>query len=103
MILTAVEESENRPVFILRSLDGQPIVQGDSGGGVWWNGRLIGNTWATEMITGWRLGHWSINASDTPTDISFTAQFPQLSPQGEVVTDLLNTTQTNQIHRGLQE
>jgi hypothetical protein len=89
--ITAVEQRQERPIYILRSLDGQAIVHGDSGGGVWWNGRLIGNTWGTEMLTGWRLGNWSINADATTTDISITAQFPQLSPQGEAVADLLET------------
>lgn len=100
--IIAIDQYEARPIYILHSLDGQPIVQGDSGGGVWWHGRLIGNIWATEMVTGWRLGYWSIKANDT-TDTSLTAQFPHLSPQGEAVTDLLDTSHINQIHSGVRE
>ncbi len=101
--VTAVEEREKRPIYVLRSLDGQAIVQGDSGGGVWWNGRLVGNTWATELNGGWQLGNLSISTDVTTTDISITAQFPQLSPQGETVTDLLDLSQVNPIHSGVRE
>ena len=40
----------------LITLDGQPIMKGDSGGGVWFEGRLIGNLWASpyEVETGAR-------------------------------------------------
>jgi hypothetical protein len=34
------------PVITLRSLDGKPIHSGDSGGGVWLNGELVGNLWS---------------------------------------------------------
>ena len=101
--VTAVEQREERPIYVLRSLDGQAIVQGDSGGGVWWNGRLVGNTWATELNGGWQLGNLSIGGDVTTTDISITAKFPQLSPQGEAVTDLLDPGQINQIHNGVRE
>ena len=33
------------PVFKVRSLDGQPIISGDSGGGMWHDGKLVGNMW----------------------------------------------------------
>ena len=32
-------------VFKVRSLDGQPIISGDSGGGMWHDGKLVGNMW----------------------------------------------------------
>ena len=35
------------PAYRLRSLDGQPIQPGDSGGGIWYKGRLVGNNWVT--------------------------------------------------------
>jgi hypothetical protein len=34
-------------ILQLRSLDGQPLMQGDSGGGVWFQGGLVANTWMT--------------------------------------------------------
>jgi hypothetical protein len=30
----------------LRNLDGSAVIPGDSGGGVWGNGQLLGNVWA---------------------------------------------------------
>jgi hypothetical protein len=46
---------EGVPVMWLVTLDGLPIIQGDSGGGVWFEGRLVGNLWAsvykTEALT----------------------------------------------------
>jgi hypothetical protein len=35
------------PAYRLRSLDGQPIKPGDSGGGIWYKGALVGNNWVT--------------------------------------------------------
>jgi hypothetical protein len=35
----------NEPVYKLRSLDGQTIQPGDSGGGIWYDGCLVGNNW----------------------------------------------------------
>jgi hypothetical protein len=43
----AVESDNNIPLFSLRSLNGQVIEPGDSGGGVWVNGRYVGNLWMT--------------------------------------------------------
>jgi hypothetical protein len=52
-ILEAVVEEvityKGLPAYRLRSLDGQPIKPGDSGGGIWYKGRLVGNNWVTVM------------------------------------------------------
>ena len=42
--------SMSAPVYVLRSLNGQAILPGDSGGGVWVDGSLVGNLWATVMV-----------------------------------------------------
>jgi hypothetical protein len=57
---------EGLPVLGLYGLDGITIVHGDSGGGIWRNGRLVGNMWMT--IT-------SI-LSNGPTKFSITAEVP---------------------------
>lgn len=48
-ILDAVVEDISvfmgEPVYTLRTPDGQTLHPGDSGGGVWHNGKLIANTW----------------------------------------------------------
>lgn len=33
------------PVFILSSLSAHYIIGGDSGGGIWLSGKVVGNTW----------------------------------------------------------
>jgi hypothetical protein len=43
----AIEFRNNIPLLSLRSLNGQTIEPGDSGGGVWLDGRFVGNLWTT--------------------------------------------------------
>ena len=43
-------EKQGRPVVRLQSLDGRPVVGGDSGGGVWVNGRFTAVMWTTVMM-----------------------------------------------------
>lgn len=43
----AIESHNNIPLLSLRSLHGQTIEPGDSGGGVWLDGRFVGNLWMT--------------------------------------------------------
>lgn len=54
VVLEAVVEGSTTykelPAFKLHTLDGQPIVSGDSGGGVWLNGQLVGNMWGRETV-----------------------------------------------------
>ena len=59
------------PVFVLRSLDGEVVVQGDSGGGVWYQGKLIGNLWATIVKDG-AADRESQVSSVTETDATVT-------------------------------
>ena len=46
----AQAEKQGRPVVHLRSVDGQAVVGGDSGGGVWVNGRFTAAMWTTVMM-----------------------------------------------------
>lgn len=48
--VVAIESRDNIPFLLLRSLNGQSIEPGDSGGGVWLNGRFIGNLWMTVRV-----------------------------------------------------
>ena len=75
----AIGEYQGLPVYILRSLNGNPIIEGDSGGGIWQDGRLVGNMWAT--ITKTTKSNASSSpasgkASSKPTDISYAAMLP---------------------------
>jgi hypothetical protein len=44
--------------FRLQSLDGTPILPGDSGGGIWLDGHLVGNMWLSEWVYDWRIWTW---------------------------------------------
>lgn len=62
-----------QPVFRLTSLNGEVVVEGNSGGGVLCNGKLIGNMWGTILVedvsgTGAR--------SPQETSFSLAAQLP---------------------------
>jgi hypothetical protein len=59
-------------ILQLRSLDGQPLMPGDSGGGVWFQGALVANTWTT-LVKG--------SAADNPASLSAEAD------SGPVFTD----------------
>jgi len=59
----------------LRSLNGQSIEPGDSGGGIWINGHLAGNMWMTVRET--RQYLWQSQPSDdNKTDLSLAAGLP---------------------------
>jgi hypothetical protein len=49
-VIESVSGKDQRPVYTLRSLDGTAIIPGDSGGGIWVEGELLGNMWTTIMI-----------------------------------------------------
>ncbi|MDX1415580.1 MAG: hypothetical protein R3293_15400 [Candidatus Promineifilaceae bacterium] len=43
--VTAVSDLANVSTYELRSEDGSMVVKGDSGGGIWSDGKLVGNLW----------------------------------------------------------
>jgi hypothetical protein len=76
VVRAEVERSDQRlgrPVYRLRSLSGQPIVGGDSGGSVWHEGDLVANMWTTIMMENISTG------AVRPTDASIVAIFPATS------------------------
>ena len=73
VVRAEIERSDQklgRPVYRLRSLSGQPIVGGDSGGSVWHEGELVANVWTTIMMENISTG------ALRPTDVSVVAIFP---------------------------
>jgi len=64
---------QGRPVSRLTSLNGELVVEGNSGGGVLYNGKLIGNMWGTIMVE-------DVSAADASspqqTSFSLAAQLP---------------------------
>ena len=66
------------PVYKLRTLDGQTIQTGDSGGGIWHDGVLVGNNWSVLMKPAGETQALSGNGDDglVFTDLSYAAQLP---------------------------
>lgn len=56
-------------VYKLRSLEGEPIQPGDSGGGVWHEGILVGNNWMVEAIS----NGTNVETTRVYTDVSYAA------------------------------
>jgi hypothetical protein len=72
------------PVYRLRSLDGQLLSAGDSGGGVWYEGSLVGNTWSIVLTYAVEATSATTDtiepASMTQTNLSNAAIFPEIFP-----------------------
>jgi hypothetical protein len=47
--VTSVDGTGSPASMRLRNLDGSAVIPGDSGGGVWANGKLLGNVWAAGL------------------------------------------------------
>ncbi len=45
--VVAVGDDGQHSVMKLQSVDGQTVIPGDSGGGIWLGGVLVGNMWMT--------------------------------------------------------
>jgi hypothetical protein len=76
-VVVEISVSKDTPVYTLRSLNGQSLRPGDSGGGVWHNGNLVANTWT--IITKYSVIDTAGKvdpASETLTDRSHAAIFP---------------------------
>jgi len=85
-ILQAVVEEvityEGQPVYKLRSPDGQTIQPGDSGGGVWYQGSLVGNNWTVTAKSNTTLesSEEAENENFILTDLSYAAALPENIP-----------------------
>lgn len=62
---------QGKPIIRLKSSNGESIVGGDSGGGVWLRGNLVGNMWTTVMKEDTHTG------SKRQTETSIAALYPQ--------------------------
>jgi hypothetical protein len=70
--ITSIDEYHNLPVIRFRLLGGNTIRRGDSGGSVWLQGRLLGNTWGMYMEE--ESAFWSGNKE---VQTSIAALLPQ--------------------------
>lgn len=50
LVVEAITSTDGTPSICLRNVGEQWIGHGDSGGGIWADGRLVGNMWTTEKI-----------------------------------------------------
>lgn len=71
----SIEERWGQPVYKLRSENGETIIPGDSGGGIWLGEYLVGNTWQYTLDYWW---NWeSLELEKKWTETSFGAQLPE--------------------------
>jgi hypothetical protein len=66
------------PVYKLRNLEGEPIQPGDSGGGVWHKGVLVGNNWMVEANSNGS----NVETTRVYTDVSYAAALSVDIPLG---------------------
>ena len=77
-VIEEVDVSAAEPVVTLRSLNGELIRPGDSGGGVWYNGKLVANTWSVLTTHSALDASGNVDpASQTLTGLSNAAIFPE--------------------------
>lgn len=62
---------QGKPIIRMQSSNGESIVGGDSGGGVWLQGNLVGNMWTTVMKENAQTG------SRRQTETSIAALYPR--------------------------
>jgi hypothetical protein len=76
-VIAEIDYSHPAPAYKLRRLSGEPLLPGDSGGGVWHDGNLVGNTWSilTDQtivpVTG-----GEVSTREDPTVWSYAAILP---------------------------
>ena len=68
--LEKASSKQGQATIRMESLNGEFITRGDSGGGVWVNGKLVGNMWTTIMMENISTG------AHRPTTYSIAALFP---------------------------
>jgi hypothetical protein len=67
------------PAFQLHAADGSALIPGDSGGGLWFNGYLVGNLWAREEVSQEDWSQWSWQDFKPGTRVLKTAYAAQLT------------------------
>ena len=68
---------KGQPVYRLTSLNGEVVIEGNSGGGVLFDGQLIGNMWGTIMVEEVSRVSGSGAGSPQQTSFSLAAQLPE--------------------------
>jgi hypothetical protein len=75
-VVEEIEAHKGVPIYRLRAQNGQALHPGDSGGGVWFNGKLVANNWAVELADSVIDVSNNVQPTEkTLTDISYAAIF----------------------------
>lgn len=78
--VTAVTDRNGVPAYQLQHLDGSPVVEGDSGGGIWLNGQIVGNMWRNVAVETVQLVDGAeVITSQNLSANSIAAAFPNYS------------------------
>jgi hypothetical protein len=67
------------PAFQLHAADGSALIPGDSGGGLWYNGLLVGDLWAREETSQNDWSQWSWQDFKPGVRVSQSAYAAQLT------------------------
>ncbi len=79
VVVESIENNAGRSILNLRSLDGEGFVVGDSGGGAWFEGQLVGNLWMSVTVASVVQEKWfwgTRERTETTADTSIAARFP---------------------------
>jgi hypothetical protein len=76
MVVKELSQYQGQPVYRLVSLDGASVVGGNSGGGAYVNGKLVGNMWTTTMERQVLRATGEVVSGQMQTDLSLVAQLP---------------------------
>lgn len=77
--VTAVTQRHGVPAYRLTSLDGSIVVEGDSGGGLWFDGQLAGNLWRTIALDTIQMANGQeLSTSQAITADSIAAAYPDI-------------------------
>jgi hypothetical protein len=75
--INAAEQYEARLPWRLETPNDPPMAPGDSGGGVWLDGQLVGNLWARHKAIDWRIWTWdSLAPEEIATRDAYAAPYP---------------------------
>jgi hypothetical protein len=75
----SLQERWGQTVYKLRNEDGEQIMPGDSGGGLWLDGRFVGNMWKSEYTYRWDWDAMKLHKQWS--DTSYAAGLPDFGKQ----------------------
>ena len=74
--IESISKFKGVPTLNLRSLNGQAVAPGDSGGGIWFQGRLVANLWGRLLLERAAKNGSSNQTQLVETDLYYSAVFP---------------------------